>query len=264
QHAVTYYFVVPPIILALANASIDLSKLKSVRFIFSGGAPMALEPARKLQEKTGITVVQGYGMTEASPLTHSQPYPIVRMASVGMPIHNTEQKIVDMETGEREVPAGTHGEIIVRGPQIMKGYWKAAEETARVLRDGWFYTGDIGHVDEDGFTYIVDRKKEMIKYKGFGVAPAELESLLLEHPAIMDAAVIGIPDEEAGELIKGYVVMRKEHTATADDIIAFANAKLAGYKKIHYIEFTDAIPKNASGKILRRELKERERAKRQL
>ena len=264
QHAVTYYFVVPPIILALANSPIDLSKLKSVRFIFSGGAPMALEPARKLQEKTGIAVVQGYGMTEASPLTHGQPYPIVRLASVGMPVHNTQQKIVDIETGKHEMPVGEDGEIILRGPQIMKGYWKAPEETARVLRNGWFFTGDIGHVDEDGFTYIVDRKKEMIKYKGFPVAPAELESLLLEHPAIMDAAVIGIPDEEAGELIKGYVVMRKEHTATADDIIAFANAKLAGYKKIHYIEFTDAIPKNASGKILRRELKERERAKRQL
>jgi long-chain acyl-CoA synthetase len=264
RHAVTYYFVVPPIILTLVNSPIDVSKLKSVRFIFSGGAPMAVEPARKLQEKTGISVVQGYGMTEASPLTHSQPLPIVRMASAGMPIHNTEQKIVDIETGERELPAGTHGEIVVRGPQIMKGYWKAPEETARVLRNGWFSTGDIGYVDEDGFTYIVDRKKEMIKYKGFGIAPAEVESLLLEHPAVMDAAVIGIPDDKAGELIKGYVVMRKEHNATVDDIIAFANGKLAGYKHIHYLEFTDAIPKNASGKILRRELKEREKAKRQL
>jgi len=237
--------------------------LKTVRFIFSGGAPLALEPARKLQEKTGVAVVQGYGMTEASPLTHSQPYPIVRMASVGMPVHNTEQKIVDIETGKRELPPGEDGEIVVRGPQIMKGYWKAPEETARVLHNGWFSTGDIGHIDEDGFTYIVDRKKEMIKYKGFPVAPAELESLLLEHPAILDAAVIGIPDEEAGELIKGYVVVRKEHNTAVDDIIAFANGKLAGYKHIHYIEFTDAIPKNASGKILRRELKERERAKRQ-
>ncbi|MBV9688177.1 MAG: acyl--CoA ligase [Ktedonobacteraceae bacterium] len=263
QHAVTYYFAVPPIILALLNAPIDVSKLKTVRFIFSGGAPLALEPARKLQEKTGVAVVQGYGMTEASPLTHSQPYPIVRMASVGMPVHNTEQKIVDIETGKRELPPGEDGEIVVRGPQIMKGYWKAPEETARVLHNGWFSTGDIGHIDEDGFTYIVDRKKEMIKYKGFPVAPAELESLLLEHPAILDAAVIGIPDEEAGELIKGYVVVRKEHNTAVDDIIAFANGKLAGYKHIHYIEFTDAIPKNASGKILRRELKERERAKRQ-
>jgi long-chain acyl-CoA synthetase len=255
---------VPPIILALLNAPIDVSKLKTVRFIFSGGAPLALEPARKLQEKTGIAVVQGYGMTEASPLTHSQPYPIVRMASVGMPVHNTEQKIVDIETGKRELPPGEDGEIVVRGPQIMKGYWKAPEETARVLRNGWFSTGDIGHIDQDGFTYIVDRKKEMIKYKGFPIAPSELESLLLEHPAVIDAAVIGIPDEEAGELIKGYVVMHREHNTAVDDIIAFANEKLAGYKHIHYIEFTDAIPKNASGKILRRELKERERTKRQL
>jgi long-chain acyl-CoA synthetase len=188
---------------------------------------------------------------------------MVRLDSVGMPVHNTEQKIVDIETGERELPVGEDGEIIIRGPQIMQGYWKAPEETARALRNGWLYTGDIGHVDSDGFTYIVDRKKEMIKYKGFGIAPAELESLLMEHPAVMDSAVIGIPDDEAGELPKGFVVKRKGHEeVTADEILAFANGKLAGYKKIHTIEFIDAIPKVPSGKILRRELKDLEKARR--
>jgi long-chain acyl-CoA synthetase len=178
-----------------------------------------------------------------------------------MPVHNTEQKIVDIETGERELPAGEDGEIIIRGPQIMTGYLKAPQETTNALRNGWLYTGDIGHVDADGYTYIVDRKKEMIKYKGFGIAPAELESLLLEHPAVMDSAVIGVPDDEAGELPKGYVVIRKGYeNVTPEEIIAFANGKLAGYKKIHIVEFIDAIPKVASGKILRRELKERERA----
>jgi len=177
-----------------------------------------------------------------------------------MPTHNTEQKIVDLETGEREMPVGEDGEIIIRGPQVMKGYWKAPEETAHALRNGWLYTGDIGHVDADGYTYVVDRKKEMIKYKGFGIAPAEIEALLLEHPAILDSAVIGISDDEAGELIKGLVVLRKDHTATEEDILTFANGKLAGYKKVHFIEFIDAIPKTASGKILRRELKEREKA----
>jgi len=223
---------------------------------------LPLDPARRLEAKTGVKVVQGYGMTEASPLTHAQPGDIalVRLDSVGMPVHNTEQKIVDIETGERELPVGEDGEIIIRGPQIMQGYWKAPEETARALRNGWLYTGDIGHVDADGYTYIVDRKKEMIKYKGFGVAPAELESLLLEHPAVMDAAVIGVPDDEAGEVIKGIVVIRKAHEATPEEIMAFANGKLAGYKKVHSIEFIDAIPKTASGKILRRELKEREKA----
>src|SRR5207253_4977836 len=220
-------------------------------------------PARKLQEKTGIRVVQGYGLTEASPLTHSQPGDpsLMRLDSVGMPVHNTEQKIVDLETGERELPTGEDGEIIIRGPQVMQGYCKAHEETARALRNGWLYTGDIGHVDTDGYTYIVDRKKEMIKYKGFGIAPAELESLLLEHPAVLDSAVIGVPDDEAGELPKGFVVIRRGHEVTPDDILAFANGKLAGYKKIYAIEFIDAIPKVPSGKILRRELKERERAR---
>ena len=264
KHNVTYYFAVPPIVLALANASIDLSKMKSVKYIFSGAAPLPLDPARKLQAKSGIVVVQGYGMTEASPLTHAQPGDpaLIRIDSVGMPVHNTEQKIVDIETGERELPPGEDGEIIIRGPQIMQGYWKAPEETARALRNGWLYTGDIGHVDADGYTYIVDRKKEMIKYKGFGIAPAELESLLMEHPAVMDAAVIGVPDDEAGELPKGFVVIRQGHDVTPDDILTFANGKLAGYKKIHLIEFIDAIPKVASGKILRRELKDREKARR--
>src|SRR5215469_11749987 len=262
KHNVTYYFAVPPIVLALANAPVDLSRMKTVKYVFSGAAPLPMDPALKLQEKTGIRVVQGYGLTEASPLTHSQPGDpsLFRLDSVGLPVHNTEQKIVDLETGERELPAGEDGEIIIRGPQIMQGYWKAPEETARALRDGWLYTGDIGHADADGYTYIVDRKKEMIKYKGFGVAPAELESLLMEHPAIMDSAVIGVPDDEAGEVPKGFVVLRKGFDATPDEIIAFVNGKLAGYKKIHYVEFIDAIPKVASGKILRRELKDREKA----
>ena len=264
KHGVTYYFLVPPIVLALANAPVDLSKMKTVKYIFSGAAPLPLDPARRLQEKTGIKVVQGYGMTEASPLTHAQPGDpaLMRLDSVGMPVHNTEQKIVDLETGERELPPGEDGEIIIRGPQIMSGYWKAPEETARALRNGWLYTGDIGHADADGFTYIVDRKKEMIKYKGFGIAPAELESLLMEHPAVMDSAVIGIPDDEAGELPKGFVVIRKGHDVTPDDILTFANGKLAGYKKIHTVEFIEAIPKVASGKILRRELKDMEKARR--
>jgi len=262
KHNVTFYFAVPPIILALANAPVDLSKLKSVKYIFSGAAPLPIEPARRLQEKVSAVVVQGYGLTEASPLTHSQPHDpdLIRLGSIGFPIHNTEQKIVDVETGTRELPTGESGELIIRGEQVMKGYLKAPEETARALKDGWLHTGDIGYVDEDGYTYIVDRKKEMIKYNGFGIAPAEIESLLLEHPAIIDAAAIGIPDEAAGEIIKGFVVPRKGVSITAEEILAFTNGKLSGYKRIHLIEIIDAIPKTASGKILRRELKEREKA----
>lgn len=265
KYNVTYYFAVPPIIVALANAPVDLSKLKTVKYVFSGAAPLPLDPARRLEEKIGLQVVQGYGMTESSPLTHSQPKDpsLVRADSVGLPTHNTEQKIVDIETGEHELPPGENGELIIRGPQVMQGYWKAPEATAQSLRDGWLFTGDIGHIDEDGYAYIVDRKKEMIKYKGFGIAPAEIEALLMEHPAVMDSAVIGIDDQEAGQVPKGFVVLRKDHTATPEEIIAFTNGKLAGYKKVHYIEIISAIPKNASGKILRRELKELEREKHQ-
>src|SRR5947209_11843092 len=144
----------------------------------------------------------------------------------------------------------------------MQGYWKAPEETARALRDGWLYTGDIGHVDADGYTYIVDRKKEMIKYTGVSIAPAELEALLVEHPAVMDAAVIGVPNEETGEAPKGFVVVRPGSHVTAEELIAFVNGKVAGYKKVYEITFVDAIPKTVSGKILRRELKDREKVQR--
>jgi long-chain acyl-CoA synthetase len=144
----------------------------------------------------------------------------------------------------------------------MQGYWKSPEETARVLRDGWLYTGDIGHLDADGWLFVVDRKKEMIKYKAFSIAPAELEALLLEHPAVLDAAVIGVPDDEAGEVPKGFVVLRPGQQVTAEELIVSVNGKLASYKKLRYLEFIDAIPKVPSGKILRRELKERERANR--
>jgi long-chain acyl-CoA synthetase len=259
KYGVTYYFLVPPIVVALANTSEDLSRLKKVKYIFSGAAPLPLDPSRRLTEKTGVPVVQGYGMTESSPLTHSQPKDtsLERLDSVGLPVNNTEQKVVDIETGTRELPMGKDGEIIIRGPQVMQGYWKSSESTAQSLRNGWLYTGDIGHIDEDGYTYIVDRKKEMIKYKGFGIAPAELESLLMEHPAVMDSAVIGVPDDDAGELPKGFVVIRSGYTTTPDEILAFANGKLAGYKKIHFVEIVSSIPKTASGKILRRELKDR-------
>jgi long-chain acyl-CoA synthetase len=262
KHAVTWFFAVPPIINTLANAPFELTQLKSVKYVMNAAAPMPLEPARKLQERTGVKIVQAYGLTETSPDTHLSPTSpeLVRLESVGMLVHNTEQKILDIETGEHELPIGEDGEIVVRGPQVMLGYWKAPEETARALRNGWLYTGDIGHVDADGYTYIVDRKKEMIKYKAFSIAPAELESLLMEHPAVLEAAVIGVPDDEAGEVPKGYVVLREGYSVASEELLAFVNGKLAGYKKLHEVEFIDAIPKVPSGKILRRELKERERA----
>lgn len=264
KYGVTWFFAVPPVILGLSNAP-DLSKMRSVKYLMNAAAPLPPDPARKLHERTGITIVQGYGLTESSPDTHLSPTApgLMRLDTVGLLAANTEQKIMDSETGTRELPVGEDGEVVVRGPQVMLGYWKAPEETARVLRAGWLYTGDIGHIDAEGYLYIVDRKKEMIKYKAFSIAPAEIEALLLEHPAVQEAAVIGVPDDEAGEAPKGFVVLRPGHPASAEEIIAFVNGKLAGYKKLHFVEFIDAIPKVPSGKILRRELKEMERARRE-
>ena len=204
-------------------------------------------------------------MTETCPITHLSPLDpeLIRMGSAGLPMHNTEQKIVDIETGERELPVGEDGEIIIRGPQVMLGYWNAPEETAITLRNGWIHTGDIGHLDTEGYLYIVDRKKDMIKYKGFSIAPAELEAVLVEHPAVQESAVVGVPDEEAGEIPKAFVILYggTSSSVTDEELITFVNGKLTGYKKLHEVEFVETLPKLPSGKILRRELKELERAR---
>ncbi|MBE3560439.1 MAG: acyl--CoA ligase [Ktedonobacteraceae bacterium] len=264
RYGVTWFFAVPPILLTLNATPPALlqQKMQTVRYIKSAAAPLAPALAQSLQAKLGIAVVQGYGLTESSPCTHFSPLELslARPGSVGLPVHNTEQKVVDLETGNQELPPGQEGEILVRGPQVMLGYWKAPEENIRALRDGWLYTGDIGYVDEDGYLYIVDRKKEMIKYKGFSIAPAELEAVLLTHRAVQDAAVIGVADEQAGEVPKGFVVLRPGQQASAEELMAFVNENVAGYKKLHSIEFINTLPRNPSGKILRRTLKEREKS----
>jgi len=265
RHGVTLLFAVPPVMVAMANSpEVKKYRLDSVRRCMVGAAPVAPEMARRFQEVTGIKVIQGYGLTEASPLTHMgivHDESLNVLDSAGLPAHDTEQKIVDIETGERELPVGEVGEVIIRGPQVMQGYWKAPEATAAALRNGWLYTGDIGRIDERGYLYIHDRKKEMIKYKGFGIAPAEIEALLFEHPGVGDVAVIGKPDAEAGEVPKAFVVPRKDQPVTADALLEWARGRLAGYKTLHEVEFVDAIPKNPSGKILRRILKDQERQK---
>jgi acyl-CoA synthetase (AMP-forming)/AMP-acid ligase II len=262
RHRVTLFFVVPPVLLMLSNWP-ELAKhdLSSLRLTMVGAAPVAPELSRRFRELTGVPVLQGYGMTEASPLTHVNPVHDEQLNvvdSAGLVAHDTEHRIVDIETGERELAPGEIGEICIRGPQIMQGYWKAPDATAAALRDGWYYSGDIGCVDERGYLYIRDRKKEMIKFKGFGIAPAEIESLLLEHPAIADAAVIGKPHPEAGEIPKAFVVRKPGHALGVNDVVAFVKGRLANYKIPGEVEFVDAIPKTPSGKILRRVLKERE------
>ncbi len=257
DHAITLAYLVPPIVLALAkHPMVDDYDLSSLRVIFSGAAPLSGELADAVRDRLGVGVVQGYGLTESSPVTHSTPEGIHNPSSVGKAISNTETRIVDPATGE-DAAMGSDGEIWVRGPQVMKGYLNNPEATAVTVDDeGWLHTGDIGHLDDDGFLYIVDRLKELIKYKGFQVAPAELEGLLLTHPSIVDAAVIGVPDEEAGEIPKAFVVATPGSGLTAEAVMDYVGEHVASYKKVRVVEFLDAIPKSASGKILRRELRD--------
>jgi len=266
DYGVTLAHVVPPIMLALAQHpavdNYDLSKLKT---LFSGAAPLSEQLARACAERLGCNIRQGYGMTETSPAIHltDVEFDWSKCGSIGRCVPNTECKIVDVETGE-PLGYGREGEICMRGPQMMKGYLNRPEATAATIdADGWLHTGDIGYCDESGHFFIVDRLKELIKYKGMQVAPAELEALLLTHPSVADAAVVPVADEEAGELPKAFIVRKAgaEDVGGAEELMAFVAARVAPHKKIRRVEFIEQIPKSASGKILRRLLVERERAK---
>jgi len=262
DYDVSLAHIVPPIVLALSkHPVVDNYRLPKLRTIFSGAAPLGEELTRACMERLGCSLRQGYGMTETSPVTHSSPAPPheVKFGSVGVPAPNTECKIVDLETGEAVGP-GERGEVCVRGPQVMKGYLNRPDATAQTIDpDGWLHTGDIGYADEDGHFFIVDRAKELIKYKGFQVPPAELEAVLLTHPCVLDAAVIPCPDDEAGEVPKAIVVLREDSEPEA--IMEFVAERVAPHKRIRYVEFVNTIPKSPSGKILRRLLVENDRAK---
>ncbi|HEX2268175.1 MAG TPA: 4-coumarate--CoA ligase family protein [Pyrinomonadaceae bacterium] len=262
DYDVSLAHLVPPIVLALSKHPIvDNYRLPKLRTIFSGAAPLGEELTRACMERLGCSVRQGYGMTETSPVTRSSPEPphTIKFGSVGVPAPNTECKIVDLDTGEA-LGFGQRGEVCVRGPQVMKGYLNNPEATAQTIdAEGWLHTGDIGYVDEDGHFFIVDRAKELIKYKGLQVAPAELEAILVTHPCVADAAVIPYPDEEAGEVPKAIVVLRQPSEPEA--ILEFVAERVAPHKRIRYIEFVDTIPKSPSGKILRRVLVDMERTK---
>jgi long-chain acyl-CoA synthetase len=258
EHGVTWLFAVPPTLLTLANTPwLDRSHFRTVKHAFSAAAPLPPEVARRVEERFGFRILQGYGLTESGPATHQTPPHHIKPESSGPLVADTEARIVDLETGEIDLPQGETGEIVVRGPQVMKGYWNAPEETARALRDGWLYTGDIGWVDDEGYIYVVDRKKEMIKYKSFSIAPAELEAVLLEHPDIEDCGVTGAPDADAGEIPKAFIVPRAGQTIDLNALMRFVAERLAGYKQIRQFEVIDEIPKSPSGKILRRVLKQR-------
>jgi acyl-CoA synthetase (AMP-forming)/AMP-acid ligase II len=260
KHRVTYAYIVPPIAVALAkHPLVDKYDLSALKTLFSGAAPLGEDLARQVAHRLDCRIFQGYGLTETSPCTHvarassNQTKP----AGIGSPVPNTEAKVVDLVTG---AALGTEkeGEICVRGPQVMKGYLGRPDATAAMIdADGWLHTGDIGYADEDGCFFVVDRLKELIKYKGLQIAPAELEAVLLAHPCVADAAVIPVADDEAGQIPKACVVLKG--AATADEIMAFVAERVAPYKKVRRLEFMDQIPKSASGKILRRVLVERER-----
>jgi long-chain acyl-CoA synthetase len=268
QHKVTVYCGVPTMYTMLINHP-DLQKynLKSIKFCMSGSAPLPPEVQRKFMDLTGGVLVEGYGLTECSPVTHSNPLDktlkTVKIGSIGIPWPDTDAKIMDIETGQRELPQGEEGELAIKGPQVMKGYWNAPKETADVLRNGWLYAGDIAKMDQDGYFYITDRKKDLIKYKGHSVYPRELEDLLYEHPAVKLCAVIGKPDKTAGEIPKAFIVLKEGATATEDEIKKYIRGRVAPYKAIREVEFRTQLPTTLVGKVLRRTLRAEEEQKQQ-
>ncbi len=237
----------------------DLAKfrLRSIRYCLSGSAPLPVEVARQFEALTGAKLVEGYGLSETSPATHVNPLDGERRAgSIGLPLPNTDHRVVDLETGTTVLPPDTPGELSVRGPQVMLGYFGHPEETAMVLRDGWFRTGDVARIDADGYAYILDRKKDMINVGGMKVYPREVEELLFQHPAVQDAAVVGVPDAELGEAVKAFVVKKPGATVTAEELIGFVRGRLAHFKAPRTVEFLDQLPRSGVQKVLRRVLRD--------
>ena len=257
EHQLTHFYAVPPMILALAKQPVvDDYDLSSLEVVLSGAAPLGGELADEAANRIDCQVIQAYGMTELSPATHITVPGDYRPGSVGLTVPNCSARIVDPDTGEDQ-DVGGEGELWMKGPNVMSGYLNNPEATAATIDgDGWLHTGDVATIDEHGHVYIVDRVKELIKYNGFQVAPAELEALIITHPAVADVAVIGIPEEGVGELPKAFVTLKPGAVASGDEIMAFVKAEVATYKQIRLVEFIDEIPKSASGKILRRFLRD--------
>lgn len=256
QHKLSYLHLVPPLALFLAKSPlVDNFDISSVHSIICGAAPLGEGLTKEVNNRINAEVIQAYGLTECSPVTNYDRIP-VKHGTIGQLVPNTEAKMIDLSTGESLKPGET-GELLVRGPQVMKGYLKNQQATDDMIKDGWLHTGDIGHVDEDGYIIISDRVKELIKYKGFQIAPAELEALIYTHPAVQDVAVIGIPKgEEFGEVPRAFVVPKPDTKLQEDDVTKFVEENVAPYKKLRGgVQFVESIPKTASGKILRRELK---------
>ncbi len=262
KHKATFYPAVPTSYVRInTHPKVKEFELSSIRVCLSGAAPLPIEVQEQFQELTGSTLVEAYGLTETSPATHVNPLDRNKIGFIGIPWPDTDARIVDVDTGEKELPVGEIGELIIRGPQVMKGYWQRPTETANVLREHpdfgpgpWLHTGDIARMDEEGYFQIVDRKKDMIICGGFNVYPRDVEEVLFKHPAVQEAGVIGLPDEYRGETVKAFVVLKEGMTASEQEIIDFCREHLAKYKVPTAVEFRTELPKSAVGKILRREL----------
>ncbi len=254
----TFFTGIPALFSALNNyKSIDQIDLSFIRAIFSGAAPLPVEVMEKFEARTGARIAEAYGMTEASSVTHVNPLKGQRkLGSIGVPIIGTEAKIVDIDDPSIECDVGKIGELMVKGPQIMQGYWNEPDETASVMFDGWLCTGDIAHMDEQGYFYIVDRKKDMILSAGFNVYPREVEEVLYQHPKVQEASVIGLPDGLRGERITAYIMLAAGEQATPAEIRSFCRERLASYKQPRKVVFRDDLPKSLAGKVLRRRLRE--------
>ena len=261
----TMFSGVPTMYMALLASGADLRKhhLHDVMIFNSGGSALPVNLKHSFEEEVGKPLFEGYGLSEASPVTHNNP-PFLgrgREGSIGIPIPSTDARIVDVESGETEMPVGESGELVIKGPQIMKGYLNMPEETAGALKGGWLHTGDVAKMDEDGYFYIVDRKKDMIVASGYNVYPREVEEVLFEHPDVAEAVAIGIPDEYRGETVKAFVVKSSDARTTEEEVLAFCKERLAAYKAPKAVEFREDLPKSTVGKLLRRVLVDEERAK---
>jgi long-chain acyl-CoA synthetase len=261
KHKPTFFPAVPAMYMAINNyPGIEKYDLGSIRLCISGAAGLPVEVQKEFQRLSGGKLVEGYGLTEASPVTHCNPVDSGgRIGTIGLPFPDTDCKIVDLDTGEREVPLGETGELCVRGPQVMKGYWNMPAETANTLRDGWLYTGDVARMDEDGYFQIVDRKKDMIVAAGgLKVYPREVEDVLYEYPKVQEAAVVATPVGTEDERVKAYIVLKPGQSASEEEIVAFCRQNMAPYKVPRFVEFRDSLPKTMVGKVLRRALLEEE------
>ncbi|MFW9849815.1 MAG: AMP-binding protein, partial [Candidatus Thorarchaeota archaeon] len=232
--------------------------ITSLKLSIAGAMALPPEVTRRFEEATDSMILEGYGLTEASPVTHANPLDkkVRKIGSIGLAFPSTYCKIVDLEDKSKDLPYGEVGELAVKGPQVMKGYHNRPKETAEVLKDGWLFTGDIAKMDQEGWTYIVDRKKDLINASGYKVWPNEVEEVLFEHPKVMEAAVIGVPDETRGETVKAFVVLKEGETSSMEEIRAFCKEKMAVYKVPTMVEFVDTLPKTQVGKVLRRELRD--------